>query len=145
MRVTTSNSIMDCYFYCFQINYVGSVKMNSLKGLGQLLMWLLTIPSAYWGAKTATTELVKHRNMRLASLENRMNANDNAVQAVLHDSLYKQCTKVIYRGTVTISELDNIEHLFRGYSGVGGNGTGEALYNKVKNLKLIDDKELIEH
>ncbi|WP_081303861.1 hypothetical protein ACPBEH_04995 [Latilactobacillus sp. 5-91] len=119
--------------------------MNSLKGLGQLLMWLLTIPSAYWGAKTATTELVKHRNMRLASLENRMNANDNAVQAVLHDSLYKQCTKVIYRGTVTISELDNIEHLFRGYSGVGGNGTGEALYNKVKNLKLIDDKELIEH
>lgn len=119
--------------------------MNSLKGLGQLLMWLLTIPSAYWGAKTATTELVKHRNMRLASLENRMNANDNAVQAVLHDSLYKQCTKVIYRGTVTISELDNIEHLFNGYAGVGGNGTGEALYNKVKNLKLIDDKELIQH
>lgn len=136
---------MDCYFYWFQIIILGSVKMNSLKGLGQLLMWLLTIPSAYWGAKTATTELVKHRNMRLASLENRMNANDNAVQAVLHDSLYKQCTKVIYRGTVTISELDNIEHLFNGYAGVGGNGTGEALYNKVKNLKLIDDKELIEH
>ncbi|MGU9999883.1 hypothetical protein, partial [Latilactobacillus curvatus] len=128
-----------------KIIILGSVKMNSLKGLGQLLMWLLTIPSAYWGAKTATTELVKHRNMRLASLENRMNANDNAVQAVLHDSLYKQCTKAIYRGAVTISELDNIEHLFRGYSGVGGNGTGEALYNKVKNLKLIDDKELIEH
>lgn len=108
-------------------------------------MWLLAVPSAYYGAKKATTELVNHRNMRLASLENRMNVTDNAVQAVLHDSLYNQCTKVIYRGAVTISELDNIEHLFRGYSGVGGNGTGEALYNKVKNLELIDDKELIEH
>ena len=119
--------------------------MNSLKEFGQLLMWLLTVPSAYYGAKKATTELVNHRNMRLASLESRMNVTDNAVQAVLHDSLYNQCTKVIYRGAVTISELDNIEHLFNGYAGVGGNGTGEALYKKVKDLKLIDDQSLIEH
>lgn len=119
--------------------------MEDLKAFGQLLLWLLTIPSAYWGAKKATTELVKHRNMRLINLEHRMDVTDNAVQAVLHDTLYRQCTSVIYRGSVTISELDNIEHLFRGYSGIGGNGTGEALYNKVKSLALIDDKELIEH
>lgn len=119
--------------------------MESLKELGQLLLWLLTVPSAYLGARKATTEIVKSRNIRLINLENRMDMTDNAVQAVLHDSLYRQCTSVIYRGSVTISELDNIEHLFKGYSGIGGNGTGEALYNKVKSLKLIDDKELIEH
>ena len=119
--------------------------MESLKEFGQLLLWLLTIPTAYLGAKHATAELVKHKNMRLLSLERRMDVTDNAVQAVLHDSLYRQCTSVIYRGVVTISELDNIEHLFKGYSGVGGNGTGEALYNKVKSLELIDDKELIQH
>lgn len=108
-----------------------------------LLIALLTVPSAYLGAKQATKTL--HKNSRFSQLESRITRTEDAVQAVLHDSLYKQCTKVIYRGEVTISELDNIEHLYDGYHSVGGNGTGEALYAKVKSLPIINDEKLIEH
>lgn len=111
----------------------------------QIFMCLLAIPSAYLGAKQATKALIASKNNRFMNLENRTTRTENTVQAVLHDSLYKQCTRVIYRGKVTVSELDNIEHLYKGYHGVGGNGTGEALYAKVKLLPIIDDKELIEH
>lgn len=107
-----------------------------------LFIALLGVPSAYLGAKQAAKTF--HKNSRFSQLESRINRTENAVQAVLHDRLYKQCTQVIYRGKVTIGELDNIEHLYDGYHSVGGNGTGEALYAKVKLLPIIDDKELIE-
>lgn len=131
-------------FFLLQESEEGSDYLNfNWEQMLTLLIALLSVPSAYLGAKQATKTL--HKNSRFSQLESRITRTEDAVQAVLHDSLYKQCTKVIYRGEVTISELDNIEHLYDGYHSVGGNGTGEALYAKVKSLPIINDEKLIEH
>lgn len=59
-----------------------------------------------------------------------------ALLALLHSKIYENCTIQIERGYTTISELDNLEYLWEGYSGLGGNGTGEKLVTDVKNLKV---------
>lgn len=56
--------------------------------------------------------------------------------ALSHDKLYTYCTTYIERGYVTVNELDNLDYLFNSYKGLGGNGTGEHLYNEVKKLKI---------
>ena len=60
--------------------------------------------------------------------------------AVLHDMLYRQCVDIIERGEITESELSNINYLYAGYSGLGGNGTGKDLYERAKNQRLIKNK-----
>lgn len=106
-----------------------------------LLIAILSVPSAYWTARKAINNL--HEHSRFSELESRMSRTEDAVQAVLHDSLYKQCTRAIARDYVTVSELDNIEHLYSGYRGVGGNGTGELLYQKVQQLHVVNDTDLL--
>ena len=59
------------------------------------------------------------------------------VLAILHDRLYQLCQEYIVRGNITVQELTNLEHVFKGYSGLGGNGTGEVLYKRCKALTVI--------
>jgi len=54
--------------------------------------------------------------------------------ALLHDKIYQQCSFFIGQGWVSVDDLENLEYLWRGYHNLGGNGTGEILYNKVKDL-----------
>lgn len=63
--------------------------------------------------------------------------------ALLHDKIYQQCTMFINAGWISVDDLENLEYLWRGYRNLGGNGTGEILYNKVKALPNKDwrDKE----
>lgn len=54
--------------------------------------------------------------------------------ALLHDKIYQQCSNFIDSGFISLDDLENLEYLWRGYKNLGGNGTGEILYNKVKDL-----------
>lgn len=56
--------------------------------------------------------------------------------AILHNEIYKQCSYFISQGEISVDDLDNLEYLWDGYHGLGGNGTGELLYNRVKELPL---------
>lgn len=56
--------------------------------------------------------------------------------AILHNEIYKQCSYFISQGEISVDDLDNLDYLWRGYHGLGGNGTGELLYNRVKELPL---------
>lgn len=60
--------------------------------------------------------------------------------AILHSLLYDACILAIHSNQITLSQLDNIEHLYRGYHGLGGNGTGTELYNRAKTLPLVGNK-----
>lgn len=61
--------------------------------------------------------------------------------AMLHDKIYKQCSDFLEQGWISVDDLENLDYLWRGYKGLGGNGTGETLYNKVKDLPNIKMKE----
>ena len=60
--------------------------------------------------------------------------------AILHNEIYKQCTYFISQGEISVDDLDNLDYLWRGYHGLGGNGTGELLYNRVKELPIRGGK-----
>ena len=58
--------------------------------------------------------------------------------AILHDRLYQLCTIYIERSSITIDELENLEYLYKSYHNLGGNGTGTALFNRCKSLKITN-------
>ncbi|MBJ7693992.1 hypothetical protein C6P08_04150 [Weissella confusa] len=60
--------------------------------------------------------------------------------AALHDRVYAEGERLIKQGFATIDELNNFQYLYEGYSNLGGNGTGEVIYNHVSNLQILDGK-----
>ncbi len=67
-----------------------------------------------------------------------MNAMSWGLLAILHDRVFQACMYFIERGEISCDELENLDYLYRGYSGLGGNGTCETLFNKVKELKITN-------
>lgn len=59
------------------------------------------------------------------------------VLALLHDRIYQACQYHIQNNYISIQDLNNLEYLYKGYSGLGGNGTGEELYNRCKALQIV--------
>lgn len=65
-----------------------------------------------------------------------MNAMSNGLLAILHDRVFQACMYHIDKGEISGDELENLEYLYNGYSGMGGNGTGETLFKRVQKLKI---------
>ena len=45
------------------------------------------------------------------------------------------CQFYISRGYCTVGDRDNLEYMFKPYKALGGNGTGEELYNRCLALE----------
>lgn len=56
--------------------------------------------------------------------------------AILHDRLYQSGMYFLDQGEITTSQLKNIEHLYKAYHNLGGNGTGTEIYERVLELDL---------
>lgn len=56
--------------------------------------------------------------------------------AILHDRLYQSGMYFLEKGEITTSQLRNIEHLYKAYHKLGGNGTGTEIYERVQELEL---------
>lgn len=61
------------------------------------------------------------------------------VVAMLHDRIYSECEKCLMRNGITTDALNNIDHLYKSYHDLGGNGTGTNLYERAKALPIIND------
>lgn len=71
---------------------------------------------------------------QLKSERTRTNAINAGVLAILHDRLYQACTFYLKRKYCTLEDRDNLEYMFKPYKALGGNGTGEDLYNRCLAL-----------
>lgn len=58
------------------------------------------------------------------------------VLAILHDRLYCEGQRLIVKGNVTVSELNNLKHIYNGYHSLGGNGTGTEIYERCLKLNI---------
>jgi hypothetical protein len=56
------------------------------------------------------------------------------ILALLHDRLYAACSIFIARGWASLDDRENLEYLYKPYKALGGNGTGENLYQAVQKL-----------
>lgn len=79
------------------------------------------------GVWTFLIELIKMRSEK-CSAEKKM------LLGLGHDVLYQRLSHYIERGYIEVSELDNVEYVFRPYLGLGGNGTIKVLYEQVMQL-----------
>ena len=59
--------------------------------------------------------------------------------ALLHDRIYQECTSSIAAESITVSQMRNLEYLYKAYHALGGNGTGTELYNRAKALEIRED------
>lgn len=59
------------------------------------------------------------------------------VLSLLHDRIYQACQYHMRNGYITVQDLNNLEYLYKGYRGLGGNGTGEELYKRCKALPIV--------
>ncbi|MDT2737673.1 hypothetical protein P7H00_11180 [Enterococcus pseudoavium] len=59
--------------------------------------------------------------------------------ASLHDRIYSIYDEILVNRVpayVTIEELSNLEYLWEAYSGLGGNGTGQEMYERILQLDI---------
>ncbi|MFZ6624515.1 hypothetical protein ACOXU5_02355 [Vagococcus fluvialis] len=86
---------------------------------------------------TIVSKIFKSSLKSREETESRFKNLEFANIAMLHDKIYKQCSDFLEQGWISVDDLENLDYLWRGYEGLGGNGTGETLYNKVKDLPNI--------
>ena len=63
------------------------------------------------------------------------------VLAILHDRLYQAYQYYLHKGYCSIDDRDNLDYMFRPYRALGGNGTGEELYNRCLALPYEPESE----
>ena len=68
----------------------------------------------------------------------RETAEQEALRALLHDRIYEECKNVLKRGEVSTEDYDNLQHLFKPYEKLHGNGTCKKLMSEVEDLPLSD-------
>lgn len=66
--------------------------------------------------------------------EERYKAVENGVQALLRANIINIYNKYTDRGEIPIYERENVEHLYKEYKTLGGNGVVESLVEKLEDL-----------
>lgn len=78
---------------------------------------------------------------RLDVIEKQGELRQEASLASLHDRIYAGYEIILKRGTVTLKELNNMGHLWKAYSALGGNGTGKKMYERICSMPVIEKEE----
>ena len=119
-----------------------TILIKMTRGRNDTLMKIVDKQNEMLNRQNGIEERIGHIEDRMGDIEAQAKLRKDALVASLHDRLYGFCTDILNRGCVTIKELDNLEYLWQSYSGLGGNGTGELLYEKVRQLPIVDENEL---
>ena len=75
----------------------------------------------------------------LKEKDDKAEAANRGIKALLHHDLYSDCQRLIKEGCVTSEELSDIEQIYESYHALGGNGTGTALYKRIQTLPIAVD------
>jgi hypothetical protein len=108
-------------------------------GLGgvALLTWVVrAINKRVKDHQELRAEQQRIRRKELDDLHGRDNLLADGLRGIQHHDLYLTCTHYLERGWVTTADLDDLEYLYKPYKALGGNGTGQMLYNRVHQLKI---------
>lgn len=97
----------------------------------------------YWVQEVmaAITAAMAFLLKRVYAWKNEQELVKQGVLAILHDRLYQACQFYLKRGYCTLEDRDNLDYMFRPYKALGGNGTGEELYNRCLALPYEPESE----
>ena len=75
----------------------------------------------------------------------RKSVERKALLGLLHEQLVNKCEYYLNQGWISLQDYEDLrKYIFEPYQGLGGNGTGEALFNKVTNLGNKSKEQLEE-
>lgn len=95
---------------------------------------VITVIVAVFGSTGFWSFIQSIRDKRLANNGNRVDERE-MILGLGYDRLMHLCNKYIDRGYITVDELKDLnKYLYQPYRKLGGNGTAELLFNKVKDL-----------
>lgn len=97
--------------------------------------WLEVLFSGMLGA---VTYIVKRLYVKIKTESDEQKLLKEGMISLLHDRLFYCCNNAISKSEISVEELQNIETLYRSYHALGGNGTGTALYERCKSLKIVN-------
>lgn len=69
-----------------------------------------------------------------------LDVQSEALRVILHDRIFYLCPKYIMQGYIHVDDLNNLELLYNSYARLHGNGTAKILYDKCKELKVINEE-----
>ena len=82
---------------------------------------------------------------KLKTRDAKQNALEKGMIAILHNILVKECKKYLELGFIPVEEsediIENIKTIYEAYHGIGGNGTGTAIYEKFTKLQIRKREE----
>lgn len=100
-------------------------------------------------AEKRREEAEARRKQESVDYENRLRSDVGLLKggtlSILRDRLISTMTESEKEGGARVYQIENVNHMFDSYTGLGGNGTVEHMYNKFKELPIIrsgdDDDE----
>ena len=73
---------------------------------------------------------------KIRNLYNKQRAVENGVQALLRNELIRRYREYEIKGEMSILDKENIEHMFKEYENLGGNGTVKQMYEELLELPI---------
>ena len=64
--------------------------------------------------------------------DDKRSALEKATLALLHDRLHNAYRAAQRRTNIDIEELRNLDYIYSAYKTLGGNGTGDEIYKRIK-------------
>lgn len=104
-------------------DYIVKYWLNWLMGLVALCL------TAAW---RATAKKLKDQQTESQAIKDGM-------IALLHNELYRECTKYLALGYIDVAGMENLKKTYTAYKPLGGNGTGEELYNRAIAMPIRND------
>ena len=83
---------------------------------------------------------------KLKQRQAEQDALKEGMKAILHDKLFQICNTYLSLGYIPVENseeiLDNAKMIYEAYHGVGGNGTGTAIYERFAKLHIRNPKPM---
>lgn len=107
-----------------------------IKELVDQLGWIDGVMTLITG--TSLAGAIKYYRSSKVAHDTEIQLLKSASLATLHSQLYEKGGKYIKNNAITLSELDDLEYTWTAYQNLGGNGTGEMIYAKCRQLPISD-------
>ena len=89
--------------------------------------------TGFWAVvNTAIQSVINNRKKE----DETMKLLKEADVALLHDKIYRECSKALRDGEISADAYHNISCLVNPYFKLGGNGTGRKLWDDVQELPI---------
>lgn len=88
----------------------------------------------YW-LEIAFSLIVSAISYVLKKTYKKQKAIEQGVQALLRNELIRRYREYEAKGEITILDKENIEHMYKEYKNLGGNGTVAKMYEELMDLE----------